>query len=426
MFPYDILKPDEVKDLGLETNEMYAQFFLYNNEMNNAGDPINFKIYPDYNTEIANSFIGRPYLLPLKDAKGNWIAKHHRKPTVQELLEYQKKHALGEIVKTPYNQMTGNYNAIVKVFPEHHQRVEKGDIPNFTSPMLQPTDSFIGTDGKLHIKRAIGVHLQGVPKPGYAPEISGIKSVCTKGLDECMNELRIVAASGQLVQKFQSESFSNEQTQKNRSIMSQQMQPPQPPAQEGQQDSEARLAAVEKAIAELTKQLADIMKKLGESQQGAPPAPGTPPVGADGSSLAPVQQTATPPAPQTDKLTTMSSELELIKKERATEQEQLKAERLELLIQKRTQMATEIVDAKIKLHAIPIEKRDEEIKRLAELKENDEFVDLSLLHNEVTTRVKQLVGAGAGVAVYEIPSLESGDGETTINAYDISSEIGSV
>ena len=108
-----------------DKGEMIAQMFLYNNEMNDAGDPINFQIHSENNDKIAKSFIGRPYLLPEKDKQGKWINRHFRTDNLNELFIKQKKFAAGEIIATPYNILTGNYNAQIKVFPEYYDIFRK-------------------------------------------------------------------------------------------------------------------------------------------------------------------------------------------------------------------------------------------------------------------------------------------------------------
>lgn len=368
-----------------ENGELYGQFFLYNNKMNNAGDPINFQVHADNNDKIARSFIGRPYLIPQKDKKGNWFTKHFRTEKAEDIFNLQKKYAIGEIVRTPYNEQTGNYNAIVKFFPEHYDRVRKGDIPEFTSPMFAHTDSHYDEEGRLHIKDGMGVHLHGVPKGGYPPEISGIKSICEGGLNECMNELKIVAAAGQLAEYQTDERFSKEENEKPESNMSMQQPAQAPPAAPQQQDGDlaARVAAIEKVLQEL------IAKISGAAPQQAAPQVGA----AEGVAVTEsVQKDA-------EEQSTIKQELEAIKAEREAEKLELQKERESLALQERTRTATEIVENKIKLHRLSIESKDAEIKKLVDMKTaNDQPADLTLLHAEIKESLKQLVGASGNYA----------------------------
>ena len=387
--------------------EMYAQFFLYNNEMNNAGDPIKFKIYPEKNEKISNSFIGRPYLLPAKDKDGKWTLKHHRADTLDELLNKQRKFAAAEIVKVYQNPETGNFNAVAKVFPEYYDIFRKGDIPPFTSPMFAQSEYHIDEEGQMHIKDGIGVHLQGVISPGYSPDISSVMSICEAGLTECMNELKIVAASGKLQEFQNSKSFSNEENGSNQSIMSQQQQQA-PPAQAGQAPSqEERLSNLEKGLAELTKQLQMILQKL-SGQAAAPP-----------TMAGAAAQTEEP-----ESIKAIRTDLDEVKNKYEAAKKELDEEKQTLFLQERTRVATEIVEAKLKLHKLPLENKEAEIKKLVELKNGENFVDLTLLHDEVISSLKAFVGASGENAVYSIPELGADNNENQADYASLIQRIG--
>lgn len=384
--------------------DLYGQFFLYNNEMNNAGDPINFKIYPDNNAKIAKSFIGRPFILP-KRKGSEWDGKHHRADDLNDLLNKQKKFAAGEIVDVHHNEKTGNFNAIVKFFPEYYDQVKKGDLPEFTSPMFAHTDSHIDEEGKLHIRDGMGVHLQAVPKPGYRPEISGIKSVCEGGLNECMNELKIVAASGQLTEFQKGKRFSkgeNQTSQSNMSMQEQQQAPPQAP--QGGNDLEARVSGLEKGLAEVQKALQELLTKLGGQAQ----QPAAPQVGAAG------EQATVTEAPQegVQDTASLAAELAQIKAEREVEKEALQKERETLALQERTRIATEIAENKLKLHRLSPDMKEAEIKKLVEAVDADgKPSDLTLLSEELKSSLQQFVGASGNFA--ELTLEEGNDQEIT-------------
>ena len=397
-------------NIFIENGEMYHQSFLFNNEMNDAGDPINFKIYPENSKKIAKSFIGRPYLLPEKDSKGRWINRHIRADSLPVLFNKQKKFAIGEIVRTPYNPETGNYNAITKIFPEYHQFVRDGKLPAATSPMLAQSDSYIDDEGKMHVKDGIGVHLQGLPKGGYRPELSEIMSVCEAGLDQCMTELKTVAAAGELIAEQENDTDDKHsfigQNDESKVIMSQEMtQQPAPPGAAPQappgapQDTEKRIAMIEQVIADLSKQLQMILQKLGGGQTSHDP--NTPPmVGAASDLIQPHTVEKVPEA-----VAKLQSELQSLKDDRVTEQEALQKERNVIFLKERMRIATEIVETKIKLHKTKIEEKEAEITKLVELKDGETYLDLTLLHEELTSSLKLFVGAAGTSVTYEVPEL---------------------
>jgi len=397
------------------SNDLFGQFFLFNNEMNNAGDPINFMIYPDNSERIAKSFIGRPYVLPeRKDDR--WVGAHHRADDLDTLLNKQKRFAAGEIVDVHRNSDTGNYNAIVRFFPEYYDQIRKGDIPEFTSPMFAHTDSYVDQEGKLHIKDGMGIHLQAVPSPGYPPEISGIKSVCEGGLNECMSELKIVAASGNLAEYQSSGRFSKAENGGSQTIMSMQAQQQAPQQAPQGNDLEARVAGLEKGFAEIQKLLQELTAKLsgGQQQPAAPPMAGA----AQEASAIAVTEDA---APEKQDVASLSAELAQLKADHLVEKESLEKERATLALQERTRIATEIVENKIKLHRLPIENRDIEIQKLVELKGADEKpADLTLLNDEVKALLKMFVGASGDFA--ELGIVE--DDQTDVNVFRIMEDIG--
>jgi hypothetical protein len=398
------------KKVFYQDGEMYAQFFLFNNEMNNAGDPIKFKVYPENSKKIAETFIGRPYLLPMKDEKGNWINKHHRDNDLNVLLNKQKKFAAGDIVAVHQNRRTGNWNAVVKVFPEHYDTFRKQNIPPATSPMLAHSDSHLDEEGRLHIKDGMGVHLQGVVKGGYPPELSEVKSICEAGLNECMAELQTVAAAGQLLDYQESESFSITESEENHSMSQQTAPPGQAPGAPQAGADEGRIAALEKAVAEISQNLQMILQKLGGAPQGnAPPA--APPVGAAGEQAI----TEVP-----EEVKQMQAELTEVKSQYEQTKQELESEKLKMFLDDRNRVATEIVETKLKLHRISPEMKEAEIKKLVELKSGENYMDLSLLHAELKDTLSKFVGAaGEGHQVYTIPELGGDETSAEIDYHSV-------
>ncbi len=404
-------------DTWTENGDLYGQYFLYNNEMNDAGDPINFQVHADNNAKIAKSFIGRPLVVPKKLENGEWDTKHIRANSLPELLNIQKKYSIGEIVRTPYNTVTGNHNAVVKFFPEHYDLAKSGKLPKATSPMFAHSKSHFDEDGRLHILDGDGVHLHLVPKGGYPPEISEIQSICEGGLNECMNELKTVAASGQLADFQSKEHFSKAKTEEPQSSMSMEQPQQTPPAPQAGGDAEARIAALEKGFAEVQKMLQELVAKIGQGQ----PAPAANPAAMPGAAGEQVQVTENPSEePQDTK--TLAAELAQIKAEREVEKESLQKERQTLALQERTRVATEIVENKIKLHRISPDLKDTEIAKLVELQDSDgNPADLTLLSEELKSSLQQLVGASANFAEL---TLDRTVDQTDINHVNTMEDIG--
>lgn len=195
----DQLKPCQVQTLNkehglsLRDDKMYIQSFLINGEQNHATDPVPFKIHPDALEKIALSALGRAWL-PYPQPDGN----HHRPyaaASSDEILEYQKQYAGGEIVAAFVNPDTKNASVIIDVFPEYKNAVRFSKIPNYVSPMVHnykfnKNDEII--EGEI-------LHLQSVAAGGYG-QVAKITGVCErKDLDSCMAEMRPLAASGKLL-----------------------------------------------------------------------------------------------------------------------------------------------------------------------------------------------------------------------------------
>ena len=212
-------------------------------------------------------------------------------------------------------------------------------------------------------------------------------------MKECMTELQTVAAAGELLEFQDTEHFSKEELVES-DIMSQQQAAP--PAQAGvapQEDPNARIAAIEQGLAELTKQFQMILQKMG----GAPQQAAAPPAMAGAAGELVVEEP--------EGMKTLRAELETIKAEREVEMASLQAQKTALFLKDRTRTATEIVESKIKLHKLSIESREVEIKKLVELKNGEDYIDLSLLHAELADSLKQFVGASGNRHVYEIAEL---------------------
>lgn len=416
--------------LGLDEDEVYRQSFLLAMEAPFALDPITHTPKPfkfkdrESMLRVAKTAIGMPYV----EIPGSKF--HVAASTADELYEKQKDHAWGEIVEIYENPETGNVNAIWKPFPEYKNDVLEGKISPFTSPYIVNINGDFDSieDGQL-------AHLHGVPNSGYPPEIASIKSVCIGGLQQCMTELKSVAAAGKLKQ-----TFSNKPNTQNNTIMGdnaiQGQGNPNAPAQAGAQEGltlegvNAKVESLEQGFGEIQQNLQSVLAKidaLGGTKQPAPPVAAA---GSDSGS-AQVNQTGmqTQVVNEPDKVETITKELEAIKEERKLEKESLEKERSSMALEKRKQQVKEIVEAKLKLHRLKLEDKDTEFKRLLELKQegSDEHVDLSILHEELTSEASSVSAAGDNYSQFTqyFGLTDNNDGDSNKNYYELSKEIGS-
>jgi len=193
-----ILSPEQIKDFKqnghkLDSSKYYTITGMYNNKWNEAADPGRFKIATSAMDKIAKTSIGRPWI-PF----GNKINKHvrpHPLATVNEILEFQKKFAGGEIVSYIYNQQSNIVYAIIEIWPDFIKMVEDEEIYPFTSVMIG--NQVFNKEGE-YIDGEV-LHIHSVETPGYSPTFAKFKAFCTGGIKQCMEELRPMAASGTLL-----------------------------------------------------------------------------------------------------------------------------------------------------------------------------------------------------------------------------------
>jgi len=136
-----ILSRDEILKLNQEDfnldptgSTMYLQGFLINSKQNHAADPLPFKVAQHALEKIAKTAIGRPWI-PKPLPGGNHV-RPYPEATVEEIIDYQKHLAAGEMVAIRKNTETGNIHTIIAVFPENRQQVLDGDYAPLNSPML--------------------------------------------------------------------------------------------------------------------------------------------------------------------------------------------------------------------------------------------------------------------------------------------------
>lgn len=394
-----LISPQRAEELGLSEPDkrMYYQLFLINKEYNNAAEPEPWKINDNSQEKITKSFVGKPLLVPPKKADGSWYEWHIRAETPEELFEAQKGWTVGEIVHAYVNPETGNSNAVVEIFPEYEEQFRRGDIPRFTSPMVDIRDE---TVDHSNIVDASGIHLQMVPTPGYRPEVSGIQSVCEAGISQCMKELRIVAASGDLKsfqEPFRARHTPNKQDQTDVNSMS-----------SNNFDAKTEVEKLQTTIKEQNEKIERLVAASGQQVTGVDIIDPT------------KQDSKTDSIPinpdEAAKVKELQKELAEIKKER---EDEIKAAKEEEAKRKKAQHeanAKLIVESRLSLKELEEDKKDETLKSLIESKD-----DLSLLAKDLEARAKKVSEerkVGASGFGYQLPELGGDSDDDSFNAVE--------
>jgi len=112
-------------------------------------------------------------------------------------LQLQKNHAGGELIDYVMNDEGNRAWGIFKIWPEWRDMFENKeisqDLPPFLSPMIGNwvRDEITGEiiDGEL-------LHVHSVDNPGYDRAYARFIGKCTGPIDQCMRELRPLAAAG--------------------------------------------------------------------------------------------------------------------------------------------------------------------------------------------------------------------------------------
>ena len=206
--PKDSLTVDEIKNLNkdgykLDESKTYVIRFGFNDKLNEAADPAPFQVDTSILDKMANDMIGMPWIVVPKKMhlRGS---DEGLKDNAKSLLEIQNKYSVGEIaayIKSDAN----NVWPIIEIWPEWVDAVEQRTIPNLVSP----TFNVIKQNGS-RILDAEFLNLQSVGSSGYPAQLTQIQGVCKNGIKECMDELRVYAASGKLGEARKNpELFSN-------------------------------------------------------------------------------------------------------------------------------------------------------------------------------------------------------------------------
>lgn len=388
-------------DLDESGNKTYILKFLFNDQKNEATDPMPFRIATEALDKIADTFVGRPYVYN-PGIKGN-VGEHVRGPVddPKKIVEFQKKYAIGEILGKMRNPKTNNVYAIIEPFPEFKEEILNGDIPLPTSPLLEPLDMRGDT-----IFDARGLHLQAVQNSGYPMQLTSKLGVCVGMLNQCTAELRTLGSSGQL-KKFQN-NFSYTNSSIGGGMGDGDSNPAGDSSAGSKMSVEDIVANHDKMLQDHGKMLEDHGKSLGAIKdsldqvlKNTSDKPGDNYPGTDGSKgqstgagykgsmgsnsgtrgAAGEQQTVMIEVPKKE-----YEELQSIVKTVSTDFEALKKENEEkekaLAIKQRTEDARIIAEGEILTKEVPADKFEERVKfyvGLKKAKDSEELVDLSLL-----------------------------------------------
>jgi len=373
-----ILSSKEISNLKLDKGKFYMQSFLINDLQNTASDPAPFKVHRDSVAKISKTAIGRPFILPPVGER-----KHVTGPTreLNAILEYQKQFAMGEIVREYVNPQTNNANVIFEVYPDFVQAVKSGEItiPPFVSPLLiidKENDDGEVVDGRI-------IHLQAVDTGGYG-EIARINGACEGELNQCVNSLRVMGASGTLkTSQPCRKQFSNMQSNNTND-----MQP-----EEVSKLIDSKFADFEKKIVGSVGEVVTSAMERITSKDGT--------------------QTLNP---LTDADT--QKEIDSLKATIATKEQELQAEKDKTALEKRTQTAVAIVEKELLLHAIPLKEKDDRVKHYVELKEDGQLVPLNTIKSIIEAQAKKISGSSGATEAHEVPQYAGASGETNNTDYD--------
>lgn len=406
---------EELRQAGVDGEGDYLLVFIANDKPNKAGmqEGGPFWIDPAGLPEIAQSAVGMPLLVTPDPTR------HIRGATgePEEILRIQKRYAVGEFVKAIV-AASGNAWGVVKLFKEFAGKVKaaaaEGKLPPFVSPMVQIFESKNGRITKGRI-----LHVQAVSTPGYSPSVAKIKAACTGMLGKCMDELKVLAAAGQLAE-YRAQQFPDGDFADNSLF------------EKGPQDKSA-MGLTDEDIAKIAAQTALVIEKkyptiFAAAGEGEDPS-GTEDGSAKGSTqtgaLASVKGKEQPAAKPAG-----TSPQERSKEEQRTESERAKdpeiqrlngeVERLKKEKQDAEAKATEtaraslikrIVEAEVQLGKVKKGKADDRTKHYQELKGEKATVGaLELLLESLEEQTGRLVAAAGDDSEYAILSASGSDG----------------
>ena len=205
------LKPEEIIQLNKEgynldesKDSLYIIRFLWNNKLNKAYTPGPFRVVPELNDKLVKDAIDMPYIVgpdPEEHLEGEDAGQPN---TAQGLLKIQADFAIGDIKKVLKSD-TDNFYGIIKIYPDYHEDVMNNRIPMLVSPTFEPIKW-----NHSDLIDANFLNLNAVNSGGYPVALTSIIGACKNGIKQCMAELSVYAAAGNLkASREQQESFSS-------------------------------------------------------------------------------------------------------------------------------------------------------------------------------------------------------------------------
>ena len=405
-----ILSKEEILKLNKEghhlsdsSNKLYISSFLINDKQNQAGDPDPFKIKSEALLDLAETAVGRPWILP---PDGNDLHITGPEREFNSIIEYQKSYAGGEMVDWWVNQETHNVNVIIEVLPEYQDRVRAGDYPAEVSPLVefQETDPKTGelTKGRI-------IHLQSVNHGGYG-KVAKINGLCEGMLGQCMSELKIKGATSSLTSYQKQHSAIFKKMYSKTKQMSENLTVEKLAEQVNAMPKliDDKFAALKTEIASLVKGASAVV------QEGSP----------DATDIKSVSQKNPPKNPPTnlseaDRIKTLEDQLAIETKKREDTEKLMAEEKEKITKEKRLKLATDIVNYEMQLKQINPKQQKEQVKYYFELKlEDDETpADLTLLHKKLSEQVNKIKGAWGDDLI--IASLDTTPSDTPINYMEL-------
>lgn len=354
------LSPDEIKQKGLEDNELYLIAFLVNAKQNNSGDPVSFKVAESAVSKITGSSIGKPWIgFPPIGYENKHIYHLAEDPTdPKSILNFQKKFATGVIIDQFINPETKNANVIIKVFKEYKDKVINAIKDNKLLPYVSNLLAINSVNVNNEVDDGEILHLQSVQNPGYEKSISKINGVCSGMLKECAEELKVLGSTGNLL-KFQ------------RDVVFIKEELPIISMTTNEEINQMINSSLEKILPSLTEKLVGsvgqiLATKTVESQVGV--------------------------VATSNDTESIKTELELVKAENIKIANEFAKQTEAIRVAKRTQQVQDIIEAEIRLKFLSEKEREARSTQLFELKKDgsEELEDLNLLAKTLMNKAQSI------------------------------------
>ena len=385
----------------LDDSKTYVFKFLFNDKLNDAVDPIKYKLDTKDLDKYAKQSIGRPYIVRSDGNPYHVRIKESGKPKddIQNMIELQQNYAVGDIRST-FRHESNNVYGIIEVYDEYID-----DIPTFP-PYTSPTFYLheMGSNGSDVVNGEF-LNIQAVPDPGYARSLAGIKGTCTGGIDQCTKELRVLGAAG---------GIKDARSAGNLGInTSNGLNKPMSATQDGA-TADQKLETIASGVTQLTTAVTDIQKQqmaivgivkeiggktgVDTTKLGGEPAKND---DAEGGSMPDKNPPGVAGAAGGQKTEHVDTETQ---KQLTELQKQLKVEtkarqeaEAKTALTERTALAENIAKSQAQLHMIESKDIPDRVKELIESKTGDSPTDLTLTASVLTEQVSKIAGASGAV-----------------------------